>query len=98
MSANLASNDDTLLAAAAYENNIMAVQLPFQHGANPNLLNGNGMSPLAASLLATPDTNIARFLYDAGADPNLGSPTAYQVATQLGDDGLQELFAKARSS
>lgn len=88
---NLKNGDDTLLTTAAYYGNAPAVELLLERGADPDLQDGNWRSPLAVAMLGK-HYDIARTLFEAGADPQLGEPTALEIAGQLESSEMYDLF------
>ena len=58
------------LAIAIGRNNVDAVQLLLQHGANPNRPENDGISPLNEAVKNRRETRIISMLLDKGADPN----------------------------
>lgn len=63
--------DLTPLVAAAYKRNAAAVEILLQHGADPNMPNPAGMTPLHCAAVALADTNVFASLLAAKADPNV---------------------------
>jgi len=61
----------TPLAAAAGQNYSASVGILLKHGANPNLSNRNGMTPLHWAAYRLADETVLRLLLDYKADPNV---------------------------
>jgi ankyrin repeat protein len=78
------------LFTAAITGNKQVVELLLQNGANPNVRNANGNTPLILSIYEG-FTDVARLLLSFGADPNLKSSmfdqdfTALMTASMKGD-------------
>lgn len=82
---------------AAYHGHAPLVKLLIQHGADPNILNDRGQSPLAGAVFKNepevievghrPRLNVSKSdrigqaLLDGGADPDYGSPSAMETMT-----------------
>lgn len=81
---NLTHNKTTLLTAAAVNRNPKALIFLLEHGADPNLLDGHGRSPIMLAVKCGNFDNV-RKLYKAGADPDLGAPSAKSAAVALYD-------------
>ena len=77
--------DVTPLASAAGANNAAAVEILLKHGANPNVRNRNGATPLHWAAHRDVDSKIFELLLDHGADPN--------VRSSIGRTPLDELRA-----
>jgi len=63
----------TPLGAAANQNNASAVEILLKHGANPNVHNRNGATPLHWAAYQLADSNIFELLLANKADPNVRS-------------------------
>ena len=66
---------------AAYHGHAPLVSLLIQHGADPDRLNDRGQSPLAGVVFKN-EAECIKLLLDAGADPEIGTPSAL-AATQV---------------
>jgi ankyrin repeat protein len=64
-------NEWTPLGLAANQNNASAVAILLKHGANPNVHNRNGSTPLHWAAYQLVDSNIFELLLAAKADPNV---------------------------
>lgn len=60
---------------AAYHGHVSLVRLLLQHGADPNVLNDRGQSPLAGVVFKN-ERECVEALLEGGADPEIGEPTA----------------------
>lgn len=60
-------------------------------GADPNVLNGRGQSPIAGAVFKGWD-EVVRVLYQGGADIGLGQPNAVDCARMFKRDALLKLF------
>jgi uncharacterized protein len=76
---------------AAYNGHAALVQGLLERGADANRVNDRGQSPLAGVVFKGFD-EIARVLVAAGADPELGTPTATQTAQMFNRTQLLALF------
>jgi len=65
------------LSTAIGKNNVDAVQLLLQHGADPNRIGSDGNPPLAEVLLIKADKRMVPLLLDKGADSNAKSSQGY---------------------
>jgi ankyrin repeat protein len=89
--------DWTSLEAATSQSNVQAVQVLLEHGANPNIPDGWGNTPLhyAASVLA--DEKVFSLLLDKKANPNVrnrnGQTPLDLVKRSLGDSPWLTRFA-----
>lgn len=63
---------------AAYHGHASLVSLLLSHGANPNILNDRGQSPLAGAVFKN-EKQVMEALLQGGADPDLGSPSAMEA-------------------
>src|SRR5690625_1174894 len=81
------SDGNTLLMLAAYHGNAATVQELVRLGADVNRLNDRGQSPLAGAVFKGEDL-VVSVLIGAGADPDLGQPTARATAQMFGKPGL----------
>jgi len=60
-------------------------------GADPNVLNGRGQSPIAGAVFKGWD-EVVKALYEKGADVGLGHPNAVDCARMFKRDALLKLF------
>jgi len=63
----------TPLGAAARQNLVAAVEVLLKHGADPNVRNSNGATPLHWATYGLADSKIFQLLLDGKADPNVRS-------------------------
>ena len=78
---------------AAYKGNTELVQALIAAGADVNLLNDRGQSPLAGAIFKKEDAVIDA-LIAAGADPQAGQPTALDTARMFGREDLVTKLAE----
>ncbi|MTD90725.1 ankyrin repeat domain-containing protein [Corynebacterium hiratae] len=74
---------------AAYHGHAELVRQLAAAGADVNLLNDRGQSPLAGAIFKKEDAVIDALL-DAGADPSAGQPNALDSARMFGREDLLE--------
>jgi ankyrin repeat protein len=70
---------NTLLMLAAYHGHTGTVEALVARGADVDRLNDRGQSPLAGAIFKG-ENDIVRLLVQAGADPDVGSPSARATA------------------
>ena len=63
---------------ASYHGHAPLVSLLVNHGADPNRLNDRGQSPLAGVVFKN-ERDVIKILLEAGADPEVGEPTALEA-------------------
>ncbi len=86
--ADLANEDgNTLLMLAAYTGHAATAAALAERGADVNRLNDRGQSPLAGAVFKGED-DVVRVLLGAGADPDLGQPSARATAEMFGRPDL----------
>jgi ankyrin repeat protein len=83
------ASGNTLLMLAAYHGHAEAVTLLAGQGADVDRVNDRGQSPLAGAVFKD-ERHVVKALLNAGADPDLGSPTARETAAMFGRPGLFE--------
>lgn len=83
---------------AAYHGHATLVSLLLSHGANPNILNDRGQSPLAGAVFKN-EKEVIEALLQGGADPDLGTPSAMEAVElfKLGGE-WGNVFEKARET
>ncbi|CAF9913949.1 MAG: hypothetical protein GOMPHAMPRED_008069 [Gomphillus americanus] len=85
------SKGDSLLMLASYHGHIDLTNLLLHtYQADPNVLNARSQSPLAGAAFKN-EPEIIRLLLDAGADPDLGTPSAEECLAVF---GLVEMYGK----
>ncbi len=78
--ANLTNDKgDTLLILAAYHDHPVTVRMLLEHGADTTRVNDRGQTALAAAVFRKSSDGVGALLA-GGADPDLGSPSAREVA------------------
>ncbi len=78
--ANLTNDKgDTLLILAAYHDHPVTVRMLLEHGADTTRVNDRGQTALAAAVFRKSSDGVDALLA-GGADPDLGSPSAREVA------------------
>lgn len=78
---------NTLVMLAAYHGHASTVRMLAAHGADVNRLNDRGQSPLAGAIFKGED-DVVQELLTAGADPDVGTPTARESARMFGKPEL----------
>lgn len=79
----------SFIMLAAYHGHAELVRQLAAAGADVNLLNDRGQSPLAGAIFKKEDAVIDALL-DAGADPSAGQPNALDSARMFGREDLLE--------
>ncbi|SHW55330.1 Putative ankyrin-like protein [Mycobacteroides abscessus subsp. abscessus] len=74
------ADGNTMLMLAAYHGHAALVRLLAERGADGDLLNDRGQSPLAGAVFKGFD-DVVEALVDAGADPDAGRPSARDSAS-----------------
>ncbi|AKK11616.1 ankyrin repeat domain-containing protein [Corynebacterium uterequi] len=89
---NLKNQDgNTFVMLAAYSGHAGLVRELAEVGADVNLLNERGQSPLAGAIFKKED-EVVHALLAAGADPLAGQPTAVDCARMFGRADLLDLL------
>jgi hypothetical protein len=93
-------NNNTALNLVTSINNYTLVQYLLDHGANPNMANGAGMTPLHYAVLWL-NPRMVKLLLDNGADPtlrNIGDKTPADYLRDITPDqeNYQQKSARAR--
>ena len=81
------ASGNTLLMLAAYNGNAETVQVLAEHDADVNRTNDRGQTPLAGAVFKG-EPEVVRVLLGAGANPDLGTPSARATAEMFGQSGL----------
>lgn len=76
-------NGNSFLMLSAYHSHVELVSDLLDLGANPNLSNDRGQTPLAGAVFKR-NRAIVDKLLAAGADPDVGSPSAREISTMFG--------------
>lgn len=76
---------------ASYHGHIDTVKMLLERGADPNVTNARGQSPIAGATFKGYD-DVVRALYAAGADKDAGRPTAVETARIFRRDDMLTLF------
>ena len=87
---------DSLLILAAYHVHLETVKTLLDRGADTARLNDRGQTALGAAVFRRSEP-IVRALLAAGADPDLGSPSAVEIATFFELPEMAELLAERPS-
>ena len=74
---------NTLLMLAAYHGHAATVRELLARGADPDALNDRGQSPLAGAVFKQ-ETDVIAALLEAGADVDVGTPSARATAQMFG--------------
>lgn len=82
---------NSVLMLAAYHGHADLVTRLAARGADVDLVNDRGQTPLAGAVFKQ-DTATVRALVAAGADPDLGTPSARETAQHFGAEELSSLF------
>lgn len=84
---------DDLLMLAAYNGNLPTTEMLIARGVDVNKLNDRGQTPLAGAVFKGYG-EIVRALFEAGASPHKGQPTAVEAATMFEREAFLELFGR----
>ena len=87
------ASGDSLLILAAYHVHPETVKTLLDRGADTARLNDRGQTALGAAVFRRSEP-IVRALLAAGADPDLGSPSAVEIATFFELPEMAELLAE----
>ena len=85
------SAGDSLLMLASYNGHPAIVRDLVGRGADVNKANDRGQTPLAGAVFKG-HTSTAHLLYEAGADPDAGTPSARDAAKMFERTDLTDLF------
>lgn len=72
---------------AAYHGHHRIVSLLLSHGADPNVLNDRGQSPLAGAIFKG-EKEVVEALLSGGADPRVGEPSARDAVRIFGQEAV----------
>jgi ankyrin repeat protein len=92
--------DRTPLGAAANQNNAPAVAILLKHGANPNVRNRNGVTPLHFAAYGRADRKVFELLLAAHANVNLrdsNGDTPLHLAVRNGKQDVVQLLLDAKA-
>lgn len=81
------ADSNTLLMLAAYNGQVATTRTLLERGADPDALNERNQSIIAGALFKG-EAEIVALLRDAGADLDLGTPTARAAAEMFGRTDL----------
>lgn len=82
---------DTLVMLAAYHGHAEAVSQLVERGADVNIRNDRGQSPLAGAVFKSEDA-VVKTLLAAGANPDAGTPSARDTAKMFGQQQYESWF------
>lgn len=82
---------DDFLMLAAYNGNLPVVRMLIARGVNVNKLNDRGQTPLAGAVFKGYG-EVVKALFEAGASPYRGHPTAIEAAAMFEREAFLELF------
>lgn len=85
-------NDDTFLILAAYREQTQVVHALLAREAEVNAVNKRGQSALTCAIFMQ-NTEIAKALLDAGADPDLGPQSARATISAMGLDNMGQFLS-----
>lgn len=78
---------------ASYHGHAETASMLVEAGADPNVLNGRGQSPLAGAVFKGHE-EVVRVLHGAGADMRMGQPNAVDCARMFKRGACLELFGE----
>jgi ankyrin repeat protein len=76
---------------AAYHGHADTVRALLARGADPDLANDRGQTPLAGAVFKK-EREVVKALLEAGADPYAGRPSAIETARMFGDPEIIDLL------
>ena len=82
---------------AGYHGHAATVTMLLGKGADPNVLNERGQSPLAGAVFKGYD-DVVRVLWEGGADKEKGQPTAVDTAVMFRKEGLLRMFGESEKA
>lgn len=82
---------DDLLMLASYNGNLPVVQMLLARGVDVNKMNDRGQTPLAGAVFKGYG-EVVKALFEAGASPHKGQPTAVEAAAMFEREAFLELF------
>jgi ankyrin repeat protein len=86
------STGDTLLMLTSYHGHAETAKMLLENGADPNVLNARGQSPIAGAVFKGYD-DVVRVLYEGEADIMLGHPNAVDCAKMFKRASCLKLFS-----
>jgi len=85
------ASGDTLLMLASYHGHAATAKMLLSTGADANVLNGRGQSPIAGAVFKGYD-EVVRVLHEGGADVQVGQPNAVDCARMFKREACLKLF------
>ncbi len=77
---------------AAYHGHASTVRLLLRHGADPNVVNDRGQSPIAGAVFKGYDEVVEILFREGKADVEGGRPSAVDCARMFKREGMLEMF------
>jgi ankyrin repeat protein len=87
---------NNLVMLAAYHGHAALVGGLAERGADVNAVNDRGQTPLAGAVFKG-SSEVVQALVSAGADPDLGTPSARESAVFFGKDDLAALLSSSQA-
>ena len=89
------SSGNTLLMLASYHGHLALTRLLLRHGADVNLCNDRGQSPLAGTIFKGEREVAVCLVEEGGADPRVGSPSALECVELFRQEWLRGRLEEA---
>ena len=89
------SSGNTLLMLASYHGHLALTRLLLSHGADPNLCNDRGQSPLAGTIFKGEREVSVCLLEEGRADPRVGGPSALECCDLFRQEWLRPRLEEA---